>query len=519
MQQQQQQQQHASNYDAGATASSPHAPIKLSRSKLHTLQAQLTNCHQLLSSSTATTSATASQTLITSLTTFLSNLLTLDTELAPHTTTTTSATTQLSFDHIATTLLPGIQDTLCNALQSTTILNSTALPLLLQCIPLFPLPTATTAAQQPDRLRLLCSISGGSIQQLAMDIAHEQVYGVCMSATTVTARLSPLSASSLILFSQYVRHWLTEATAAEVVADSGGLLSVLVLMVQCSQQLLSGMGCGGVAVLTDLLSIYLKRSPSFTILPLISTQLLLLAGSYSGSDRMEAYVTLCENKAWVDWSLFTLVLPALYHPQSANTADIRQQLLRLLSFFYSFSTATTTATAGVVHDWIDRVQRITTQHSSLSALYAALSTTGLLTSAPSHELCLQLLICFIPLYAPMKDEVSGFLSSLLSLFGGSGMTLSVLLYHLLSQIGVFVSTAPYFVDRSATTVTAGVSGTAFVVSLRSASECWAYSLTCETSVPALKRQGVEEGQEKRIRECTRHVLNELRQLAVAGSVR
>ena len=482
-----------SSVDSGGPASAPPAAVKLSKSKLHQLQAQLTHCNRLLSTTsspsfTSSASASASTTLVLSLTTFLSNLFTLHTELVPH--------TSVPFDLVATRLLPGVYDLLSSCLQQPALVSSAALPLLLQCVALFPLPVSST-----DRLRLLCDVSGESVQRLVLHIASETLDGVCMSATTVTARLSSLSSSSLLSFILYVRQLLqtTEGTGS----------AVLILLLHCSHQLWAA---SGYAVATDELSICLRRSPSLSELPTVTVQLL------AHSDRVAAHLALCEHKQWVDWSLFTLVLPSVYQSTGTLSSDIQRQLLRLLAFFHSSTSTTWTA----VYDWLDRVHRTTTEQSTLSTLFVTLSTTGLLDAAPSTGLCLQQLLCFIPLYAPQKDEVSYYLSSLLAYFAPT-ITLPTLLYHLLSHITLFLSTAPSIHAAAAATaaVASAVSVTsgAFVVSVRSVSECWAHSLTCDASVPALKWQGVEETQEKRIREHTRHVLNELRQLAVGGTMR
>ena len=480
--------QHISNMDNGAAVSTSPAQataVKLSKSKLHTLQAQFTHCTHLLSStSPSSLPPSASSTLVPSLTTFLCNLLTLHTELAPH--------TSLPFELVASRLLPTIYDLLSTSLQHPTLLQSTALPLLLQCVALFPLPVSS-----PDRLRVLCDVSGEAVQRLVVDVARDLLDDVCMSAAAVMKRLSNLSSSSLLLFVLYVRQLLQ--------TTDGAGSAVLILLLNCSHQLWTASNCH---ITTDELTVCLQHSPSLDTLPSVTVQLM------ARSNRVEAYLALCERKQWVDWSLFTLLLPSLYHSTAPLPNDARQQLLQLLAFFYSSSTAD----SPVVFDWLDRMHRATTEHSTLSTLFSTISTTGLLSTAPSTGVCLQWLLSFIPLYAPQKDEVSGYLSSLLSHFA-PGITLPSLLYHLLSHITLFLSTAPYF--AAATTAATVAAPGAFVMGARSVSECWAHSLTCETSVPALKRHGVvqDEVQEKRIREYTRTVLNELRQLAVAGTVR
>ena len=473
-------------------ASTPPAAVKLSKSKLHMLQAQFAHCNaQVLSaahsSASSTSPSSASPSLVSSLTTFLSNLLTLYTELAPHTT--------LPFDLVASHLLPGVYDLLVSSLQHAPLLDSPALPLLLRCVALFPLPVSS-----PPRLRLLCHVSGACVQRLVLDVAREQLDGVCMSAAVVTARISSLTASSLLLFTLYVRQLLqtTEGTGSPV----------LVLLLHCAHQLLAATDC---AVETDELSVCLRHTPSLSALPAVTLQLM------AHSDREAAYFALCEHKQWVDWALITLVLPPLYRRTAQLTSDAREQLLQLITFYHSPSLASSAA----VHDWLDSLLAATTKHSTLSALFASLAGAGaglLGSAAPSPALRVQLLLLFIPLYAPAKEEVSGYLSSLLSHFAPH-MPLPLLLYHLLSNVTLFLTTQPHFAGAAAALAVEAAGG--FVASVRSVSECWAYSLTCEASVSALQRQGAaqDEAHEKRIREYTRSVLGELRQLAVAGRAR
>ena len=480
----------STSYTDVSAATPPTAAIatavKLSKSKLHTLQAQLAHCIQQLSSPTTQPTPT----LIPSLTILLSNLLTFHSELAPH-------TSSVPFELVATRLLPGVYDLLVSCLQQPHILHSTALPLVLQCVALFPLPLSS-----PGPLRLLCGVSGECVQRLASDLAHEQLESVCMSPAAVTARLSNLSSSSLLLFVLNVRQLLQTA--------EGGGSAVLILLLHCSYRLWAATDCG---LPTDELSVCLRHTPSVAALPSVVVQL------SAHSDRMAAYLALCEHKQWVDWTLFTLVLPSLYQQSGAPqlSADSRRQLLQLLAFYCSSSAVHSTA----VYDWLDRVHRIATEQSSLPTLFSTLSAAGLLHTAPTPAVCLQLLLSCIPLYAPLKQDVSGYLSSLLSYSAPSRMTLPSLLYQLLSHITVFLSTAPHFTHPAVASVTAtAVTTDAFVASVRSVSECWAHSLTCEASVPALKRQGVEvEQHDRRTREHTRHVLNELRQLAIGSTVR